>query len=58
MSTLIALLPIPLILYAGVLLSKNYDDVDSMLPSMTKTLMFSRLTGGLFVIGLLLELEF
>ena len=57
-STLIALLPIPLILHAGIILSKNYGDVDSMLPSMTKTLMFSRLTGGLFVIGLLLGFEF
>ena len=57
-STLIALFPIPLILHAGIILSKNYGNVDSMLPSMTKTLMFSRLTGGLFVIGLLLGLEF
>ena len=55
-SALIALIPIPLIILAGVGLGKNYENTDLLFPSMSKTLMFSRLTGALFVIGILIGL--
>jgi len=55
-SALIALVPFPLIILAGVGLRKNYENTDMLFPSMSKTLMFSRLTGALFVIGFLIGL--
>jgi len=55
-SALIALIPIPLIILAGVGLGKNYENTDLLFPSMSKTLMFSRLVGALFVIGILIGL--
>ena len=55
-SSLIALAPIPLIIIAGIGLKKNYENTDLMFPSMSKTLMFSRLTGALFVVGILVGL--
>ena len=54
-SALIALIPIPLIILAGVGLGKNYENTDLLFPSMSKTLMFSRLVGALFVIGILIS---
>jgi len=56
-SALIALFPIPLIIYAGFGLKRNYENSDLLFPSMAKTLMFSRLTGALFVIGILMGLN-
>jgi 1,4-dihydroxy-2-naphthoate octaprenyltransferase len=56
LSTLVALIPIPLIILAGLGLRKNYEKIDLLVPSMSKTLMFSRLTGVLFVIGILIDL--
>ncbi|MDH3610339.1 MAG: prenyltransferase [Nitrosopumilus sp.] len=53
-SVLIALVPIPLIILAGMGLRKNYKNSDLLFPSMSKTLMYSRLTGILFVIGILI----
>ncbi len=55
-SSLIALVPIPLIILAGIGLKKNYDNSDLLFPSMSKTLMFSRLTGALFVVGILIAM--
>jgi 1,4-dihydroxy-2-naphthoate octaprenyltransferase len=55
-SSLIGLIPIPLVIVAGVGLKKNYHAQDLLYPSMSKTLMFSRLTGVLFVIGILIGL--
>ena len=55
-STLITLIPIPLIILAGMGLRKNYEKIDLLVPSMSKTLLFSRLTGVLFVIGILINL--
>ncbi len=55
-SALIALAPIPLIIIAGTGLGKHYQNQDTLFPSMSKTLMFSRLTGALFVIGILIGL--
>ncbi len=46
---LIILLPAPLAVQAGIGLGKNYDNVDGLLPFMTKTLLFSRITGALLV---------
>jgi len=56
LSSLIALFPIPLVIMSGVGLRKNFQNQDLLLPSMSKTLMFSRLTGILFVIGILIGL--
>ena len=53
-SSLIALAPIPLVIVAGIGLRKNYDNPDLLFPSMSKTLMFSRLVGALFVVGILI----
>ncbi len=53
-SSLIALVPTPLVILAGLGLKKNYDNTDLLFPSMSKTLMFSRLSGALFVIGILI----
>jgi 1,4-dihydroxy-2-naphthoate octaprenyltransferase len=50
-SSLIAIAPIPLIVKAGLGLKKNYDNPDSLVPCMSNTLMFSRISGSLFVIG-------
>jgi len=55
-SALVALFPIPLIILAGMDLRKNYQNSDLLLPSMSKTLMFSRLTGAIFVLGFLIDL--
>lgn len=54
-SSLIALFPIPLILVAGIGLKKNYDNQDLLFSAMSKTLTFSRLTGALFVLGILID---
>ncbi len=55
-SALLALAPIPLIILAGIGLGKNYENLDMLFPSMSKTLMFSRLVGALFVVGILIGL--
>ncbi len=55
-SSLLALVPIPLIILAGIGLRKNYENQDLLFPSMSKTLMFSRLVGLLFVVGILINL--
>jgi len=56
-SSLIALGGVPLIILAGFELRKNYHDSDNLFPSMSKTLLFSRLTGVLFVIGILIDIK-
>jgi 1,4-dihydroxy-2-naphthoate octaprenyltransferase len=57
-STSIALVPIPLIIQSGLGLKKNYDQTDLLVPFMSKTLMFSRISGALFVVGLLIGISF
>ena len=54
--TLISLMSFPLIIKSGIGLQKNYDSVDDLVPYMTSTLKFSRLTGILFVISFLIPL--
>ena len=53
-SVLISLIPLPLIMMAGNNLRQNYQETDLLVPSMSKTLMFGRLTGTLFVVGILI----
>jgi len=54
--SLISLLGIPLMIKSGLGLRKNFDSVESLVPYMSSTLMFSRITGALFVVGLLIGL--
>ena len=52
--SLISLLSIPLMIKSGLGLQKNYDSVDNLVPYMSSTLMFGRVTGVLFIIGFLI----
>ena len=52
--SLISLLSIPLMIKSGIGLQKNYDSVEDLVPFMSSTLMFGRVTGVLFVIGFLI----
>ena len=54
--TLISLMSFPLIIKSGIGLQKNYDSVEKLVPYMSSTLKFSRLTGILFVISFLIPL--
>ena len=54
-SALISFIPIPLVIIAGIGLKKNYENLELLIPYMSKTLMFSRLSGALFVIGILID---
>jgi len=56
--SLISFFSIPLMIKSGRGLQKNYDSVDDLVPFMSSTLMFSRLTGILFVTGFLISLAF
>ena len=49
----ITLFSIPLVIKAGLGLKKNFDSVDELVPFMSSTLMFSRITGILFVLSFL-----
>jgi 1,4-dihydroxy-2-naphthoate octaprenyltransferase len=51
--SLITLFSIPLVVKAGFGLKKNFDSVSELEPSMSLTLMFSRVTGALFVLSFL-----
>ena len=53
--SLITLVSIPLMIKAGLGLKRNYDSVDALVPSMSSTLMFSRVTGALFVLSFLIS---
>ena len=52
--SLITLLTIPLMIKSGLGLRKNFDSVDDLVPFMSSTLMFSRITGVLFVASFLI----
>lgn len=54
--SLIVFLSIPLLIKSGIGLKKNYDSVNELVPFMSSTLMFSRITGVLFVASFLVEL--
>ena len=49
--TLITFLSFPLMIKGGLGLKRNYNSTDELVPSMSSTLMFSRVTGALFVLG-------
>jgi len=54
--SLITLLTIPLMIKSGLGLRKNFDSIENLVPSMSSTLMFSRITGALFVASFLVGL--
>jgi len=54
--SLISFLSIPLMIKSGLGLKKNFDSVDELVPFMSSTLMFSRITGVLFVVSFLIPL--
>ena len=54
--TLISLMSFPLIIKSGIGVQKNYDSVENLVPYMSSTLKFSRLTGILFVISFLIPI--
>jgi len=54
--SLITLLSIPLMIKSGLGLRKNFDSVENLVPFMSSTLMFSRITGALFVVTFLVGL--
>jgi 1,4-dihydroxy-2-naphthoate octaprenyltransferase len=51
--SLICLLSFPLMIKSGLGLQKNYDSINDLVPFMSSTLKFSRITGILFVISFL-----
>ena len=54
--SLITLFTIPLMIKSGLGLRKNFDSIDNLVPFMSSTLMFSRITGTLFVVSFLIGL--
>jgi len=56
LMSLITFLSIPLMIKSGLGLQKNYNSVEELVPFMSSTLMFSRITGALFVISILIGL--
>ena len=53
--SLISFLSIPIMVKSGLGLKKHFNSVDNLFPFMSSTLMFSRLTGVLFVISFLIK---
>ncbi len=53
---LISLGAVPLIIKAGLLLKQNFDNIQELVPAMSSTITFSRITGTLFIIGFILTL--
>jgi len=54
--SLITFFSIPLMFKAGFGLKRNYNSIDELIPSMSSTLLFSRVTGVLFVLSFLTHL--
>jgi 1,4-dihydroxy-2-naphthoate octaprenyltransferase len=54
--SLISFLAIPLMIKSGIGLQRNYDSIDNLVPYMSSTLMFGRITGVLFVVGFLITI--
>ena len=53
-TTLIVFLGIPLLIKSGLGLRKNFDFIEKLVPYMSSTLLYSRITGALFVLGFLI----
>ena len=56
LSSVIVFIGIPLMVKSGLGLKKNFNSVDNLVPFMSSTLMFSRISGSLLVIGFLIGL--
>ena len=56
LSCLIILATTPLIIKSGHKLKQNYEQLTNLIPVMTSTLYFSRITGGLLVVGFLVNI--
>ena len=56
LTSAICFLSVPLLIKSGLGLQKNYDSIENLIPFMSSTLMFGRLTGVLFVVGFLIGL--
>jgi len=52
---LIILSTVPLIIRSGLKLKQNYDKLTNLIPVMSSTLYFSRITGALLVVGFLVN---
>jgi len=52
---LLILLTIPLIIRSGLKLKQNYDKLTNLIPVMSSTLYFSRITGVLLIVGFLVN---
>ena len=55
-SCLIILATIPLIIKSGYRLKQNYEELTNLIPAMSSTLYFSRITGALLVVGFLVNI--
>ncbi len=53
--TLITLISIPLMIKSGFGLKENYDSVEKLVPFMSSTLMFSRISGVLFTLSFIID---
>ena len=53
--SLITLVTIPIMIKSGRQLKSGYDDIKKLIPTMSSALMFSRITGALFVLSFLLD---
>jgi len=54
--SLIVFLSVPLMIKSAIGLQKNYDSIQNLVPYMSSTLMFGRITGALFVVSFLVKL--
>ncbi|MDH3204703.1 MAG: prenyltransferase [Nitrosopumilus sp.] len=54
--SLITFLSFPLMIKSGLGLKKNFDSIDMLIPYMSSALIFSRVTGALFVVSFLIGL--
>ena len=52
--SLVTLLGVPLVVRSGMGLKKHYDSIDGLVPFMSSTLLFSRVTGALLVLSFLI----
>ncbi len=52
----IAFATIPLVIKAGLRMKQSLDDIDKFVPIMRSTLLFSRITGALFIVGFLIQM--
>jgi 1,4-dihydroxy-2-naphthoate octaprenyltransferase len=55
MWSIISFASVPLLIRGGIELKRNYDAVDTMIAPMAMTLMFSRVTGALFVASFVID---